>query len=139
MITITTTREVPIGHRLLGYNGRCAFLHGHNYKFEVSITGQPDDMGFVADFHDVKIVLDKILDPLDHSMILREGDPSLEALSLERIVVLSVNPSAENISSLVFNEMAKKFQVTSVTVRETEDGWARATKVDPSVFIVSVQ
>jgi 6-pyruvoyltetrahydropterin/6-carboxytetrahydropterin synthase len=136
VITITTKREVPIGHRLLGYNGRCAYLHGHNYVFEVSITGQPDDLGLVVDFKDVKRVMDGVLDLFDHSMVLREGDPALEVLSLERVVVLSVNPSAENFASLVFNELSTRFSVTSVVVRETEDGWARATKVDPSVKVL---
>ena len=137
MITITTKREVPIGHRLLGYEGRCAYLHGHNYTFEVSVTGKPDAIGLVVDFKDVKKALDKILDLLDHSMVLQKTDPALEVLSLERIVVLSVNPSAENLASLVFNGMAQLFNVTSIVVRETEDGWARGTAVDPSVFIVS--
>jgi len=141
MVTITTKREVPIGHRLLGHNGRCAYLHGHNYTFEVSVIGTPNEIGLVIDFKDVKKVLDDLLDIFDHAMILNKEDPSIEVLRLERLVVLSVNPSAENLASLVFNHLTEKLnspsaKIARVLCRETEDGWAAAIKPDPSVFIL---
>jgi len=143
MVTITTKREVPIGHRLLGHNGRCAYLHGHNYTFEVSVMGIPNEIGLVIDFKDVKKALDELLDDFDHAMILNKEDPSIETLKLERLVVLSVNPSAENLASLVFNHLFERLssptaKIVRVLCRETEDGWAAANKTDPSVFILAV-
>jgi 6-pyruvoyltetrahydropterin/6-carboxytetrahydropterin synthase len=135
---VTVQREVPMGHRLYGYDGLCAFLHGHNYLFEVTIAGKPNDLGLVVDFKDLKNRLDEILVRFDHSMVLHEFDPSAKTLMAERVVLLTANPSAENLASLVFNALLDAgMPPTRVRVRETTDGWADATAVDRKVRIKS--
>jgi 6-pyruvoyl-tetrahydropterin synthase len=43
------------GHRLLDYNGKCAYPHGHTYRTEVFIESQSlNDLGLVYDFTDLK-------------------------------------------------------------------------------------
>ena len=52
--------NVPQGHK-------CSRLHGHSYRVDVHVTGQPDPKtGWVVDFGDIKRVVEAVLDKLDH-------------------------------------------------------------------------
>ena len=52
--------NVPDGHK-------CRRLHGHSYRIDVHISGQPDpDTGWIVDFGEIKQVVGGILDELDH-------------------------------------------------------------------------
>src|SRR3954467_13040933 len=52
--------SVPEGHK-------CARLHGHSFRIEVHLTGEPGaDTGWVMDFGDVKTAFQPIYDRLDH-------------------------------------------------------------------------
>ena len=43
------------GHRLLNYAGKCRFLHGHNGRVEIVLSGtQLDERGMLVDFSDIK-------------------------------------------------------------------------------------
>lgn len=139
-MNVTCSIEMSIGHRLLGYEGKCAFLHGHNYLFEVTVTGKPDSLGLVVDFRDLKRFLKDVLSPFDHAMVLHHEDPACEILSSDKLVMLSVNPTAENLASFLFNKLIDNgFAPVSTVVRETSDGWATATTVDRQVRIMGVQ
>ena len=51
---VTKTFEFSYGHRLVGHNGKCRYLHGHNGVVEVDIDADHlDAMGMVIDFGDV--------------------------------------------------------------------------------------
>ena len=59
-------------HVLPHHNGKCARLHGHSYKLEVTIAGPlrstGPDQGMVMDFGDLSaIVKSEVLERLDHS------------------------------------------------------------------------
>jgi len=137
---ITSRVEVAIGHRLLGYIGKCAFIHGHNYTFEISIQGNTDALGLVVDFKDLKKDIKEILKPFDHALVLHREDPLAELLPTEKVVLLSVNPTAENFASLLYGSLIdRNYSPSTVIVRETEDGWAEAIAVDRKVRIVSIQ
>lgn len=46
---------------------KCARLHGHSYRVDVHVTGQPDaETGWVLDFGEIKRAAGPILDELDH-------------------------------------------------------------------------
>src|SRR5712671_3456089 len=51
-------------HRLPRYDGKCFNLHGHNYRFQVAVRGEPDAFsGMLIDFVDIeKAVKDQVLD-----------------------------------------------------------------------------
>lgn len=127
-MTITTRVEVAIGHRLWQYVGKCAHLHGHNYQVSVTLSGEPNALGMVVDFSDVKKALKEILAPFDHAMVLHQDDPFVPLLKQEhaKLVTLTENPTAENFASLFFSLLSERFpeQVERVKVQETEDGWA---------------
>jgi 6-pyruvoyltetrahydropterin/6-carboxytetrahydropterin synthase len=51
--------HVPDGHK-------CKRLHGHNYKIEVAVAGPLDERGFVIDYAELDVVVQPIIDRLDH-------------------------------------------------------------------------
>lgn len=108
MRTVSATKRVEIdaGHRLMGHGGKCGHLHGHRYAFEVTVEAERlDDVGRVVDFDEIKAHVARVVEPWDHATILRADDPLLEAIrSAEphaRLVALDVNPTAENLASIV--------------------------------------
>src|SRR5262245_10453341 len=122
------TREIHFcyGHRLLNYDGKCRNLHGHNGRAVVTLEGPAlDPLGMLVDFSHIKGVLQKwIDDTIDHKMLLHRDDPVLGYLQQkgEPVVVLDVNPTAENIAKLIF-EHARSAGLPVVEVRlwETEN------------------
>jgi len=57
-------------HRLEHYHGKCEALHGHTYRFAVTLRGEPDAEGMVMDFVVLKdLVSERILARLDHSYL----------------------------------------------------------------------
>jgi 6-pyruvoyltetrahydropterin/6-carboxytetrahydropterin synthase len=75
-------------HRLPRYEGPCFRMHGHNYRFFVTLEGEVDPRtGMIADFGEVKrIVQEQVLARVDH----RNLNDVLE------------NPTAENIARWIW-------------------------------------
>src|SRR5882762_9901374 len=93
------TREIDFcyGHRLLNYDGKCKYLHGHNGRAVIAIESpRLDARGMVLDFSDIKrVVINWIDQNLDHRMILHRDDPAravLEQLG-EPIYLVDTNPT----------------------------------------------
>jgi 6-pyruvoyltetrahydropterin/6-carboxytetrahydropterin synthase len=125
------TREIPFcyGHRLLDYAGKCKYLHGHNGTAVISLEGESlDHLGMVVDFSKLKQTLGKWIDDhLDHRMILHRDDPALEYLRAqgEPIYVMDLNPTAENIAKLIFDQSRFfGFPVVEVKLWETASCYA---------------
>ena len=77
-------------HNLVKYHGKCERLHGHTYRMSVTIKGDPDEEGMIADFTDVKkIVEGEIISKFDHAYL---ND-------------IFEQPSAENIARFVFEKL----------------------------------
>lgn len=148
-ISITKEMRTETAHRLVNYDGRCAHLHGHSYLWRVTATAPAlDRRGMVADFKDLKRVMNEILDPLDHALVLGERDPVLPVLrnvpasngQAPRLIVLPFNPTAENfaqwaasnIQLLLDPHLNPSVTITEVTVWETATSfatWQRDTAV----------
>lgn len=137
---ISIETELAMGHRLHGYPGKCSNLHGHNYLFKFTVSGNPDpQLGLVMDFGELKETVDRVLEQFDHSMLLVDGDPFEPYLVGEksRHVILTTNPSAENIGSLLFNLMMNEgIRVKAILVKETCDTEAYIDRVDRDVRIL---
>lgn len=125
------TREITFcyGHRLLNYDGKCRYLHGHNGRAVITIAAaRLDDLGMVMDFSTIKrVVSGWIDDTLDHRMLLHRDDPVLPYLRSqgEPVFVMDVNPTAENIARLIFDYVASQgFPVVEVTLWETQSCFA---------------
>jgi 6-pyruvoyltetrahydropterin/6-carboxytetrahydropterin synthase len=81
-------------HRLPRYQGKCFNLHGHNYRFQVVLRGDPDAYtGIFVDFSDVeKTVKEQVLDKVDHTNL----NDFIE------------NPTAEHIASWLWHRLEGK-------------------------------
>jgi len=120
------TREIDFcyGHRLLNYDGKCRYLHGHNGRAVIVIESeQLDSRGMVLDFSDIKRVVSQWIDEkLDHRMILHRQDPAVEMLTQlgEPLFLVDTNPTAENIAKLIFDFAAGAgFPIIEVDLWET--------------------
>ena len=120
------SREIDFcyGHRLLNYNGKCKFLHGHNGRAVITLEAERlDDRGMVLDFSDIKRVVSRWIDEtLDHRMILRRDDPAVSVLEAmgEPLFLVDENPTAENIAKLIFDFTAQSgFPIIQAQLWET--------------------
>jgi 6-pyruvoyltetrahydropterin/6-carboxytetrahydropterin synthase len=124
MYRVSRTIEFCYGHRLLNYEGKCRYLHGHNGTAIITLeSGVLDSRGMVIDFSEIKHVVSGWIDEsLDHRMILHREDPAVAALTQlgEPLYLLDVNPTAENIAKLIYDFAASKgFPVVEVRLWET--------------------
>lgn len=129
MFKVTKEIHFCYGHRLLDYAGKCRNLHGHNGKAVITLEAPAlDSLGMVVDFTAIKTAVGAWIDEaLDHRMILHRDDPALPELRRlgEPVVVLDVNPTAENLAKLIFERAASQgLPVTEVTLWETETSFA---------------
>lgn len=110
--TLTTEVEFAAAHRLNGYDGNCARLHGHNWRVVIEVTGQTlDDIGMVVDFKTIRARAREIAKRLDHAYL--NEVPPFDA----------INPTAEHIAAYFHQALAAdmhsdRYQVSAVTVWE---------------------
>ena len=116
MFELKVNSHFSAAHSLIGYNGECSNMHGHNYMiFAVAKCETLDEIGLGIDFKLLKKHLNSVVDPLDHTNLnnaqfFREN---------------KINTSSENIAKYIFDELSKKLENTTVilkeiTVKETE-------------------
>ncbi len=129
MYRVTKIIDFCYGHRLLDYDGKCRYLHGHNGRVEIELSSERlDRLGMVRDFNEIKQAIQAWIDrELDHKMLLCRKDPVLPVLQElgEPVFVLEGNPTAEAIAELIFTYTASQgFPVTGVRLWETERSFA---------------
>src|SRR6266849_3490794 len=73
---LTKTFHFEAAHQLPGHAGKCARLHGHSYRLEVSLRGPlkrapgESDDGMVMDLQDLSALLrQEVLARLDHQFL----------------------------------------------------------------------
>ena len=129
MYTVTKEVHFCYGHRLLNHQGKCRHLHGHNATAVIRLEAeQLDQLGMVCDFKDIgDYVKEWINQTLDHNMLLHKADPVLPMLQEagERLYIMPVNPTAENIAKLIFDRVLEGgFPVVEVSIYETDSALA---------------
>jgi len=111
MFTVSREIEFCYGHRLMGYQGKCRHLHGHNGRLVVLFeAAELDGHGMVLDFTDIKRLVGRWIDEnLDHRMILQRDDPAVAVLEKlgEPMYLMDQSPTAENIAKLIFDVSAQ--------------------------------
>jgi 6-pyruvoyltetrahydropterin/6-carboxytetrahydropterin synthase len=96
MFEVTVEETFAAGHALRNYHGKCEHVHGHNYKIRATLEGEQLDVaGLLIDFHDVKRVLNEIIERVDHKF-LNDIAP-----------FDTLNPSAENMARWFYEELAQ--------------------------------
>ena len=51
---------------------KCGRLHGHTYAVHAKVIGEPDNKGIIMDFTLLKAVLKKLVNELDHKVLIPE-------------------------------------------------------------------
>jgi 6-pyruvoyltetrahydropterin/6-carboxytetrahydropterin synthase len=70
MFTLCVKDSFAAAHRLIGYEGKCEDLHGHNFVVEAFFSGEKlGDDGLLVDFKILKDYLKDVLDNLDHKYL----------------------------------------------------------------------
>jgi 6-pyruvoyltetrahydropterin/6-carboxytetrahydropterin synthase len=107
-LTVSKTFRFEAAHKLIGYDGDCANLHGHSYVLEIQVKGEVDEQGFVMDFKQLKhFVQTKVIDLLDH-------------VYLNDIIK---NPTAENIVIWIVRKLQQDLTICKVRLWETVDSY----------------
>ncbi len=117
---IRVERSFHAAHRIWQHREKCRFLHGHSYLVKIKAQGKLDQWGMVADFTDVKAIVDE----LDHCVILNSEDPMAEVMKTQgqRVFLLDRNPTAENLALLIGQRLVEELSLerAEVEVFETE-------------------
>ncbi len=139
-VRVTKQFKFETGHAIYGYDGLCKNIHGHSFKLDVTIIGQPitapDHVknGMVIDFGDLKtIVNQEIVHPFDHATVLNVNSPHKEiADEMEsrghKILRVSYQPTCEmmiiDIALKLRDKLPNHLKLYSLKLRETETAFA---------------
>lgn len=105
MYTLTVVTDFSASHIIPGHPGKCARLHGHNWKVEISVQATVlDSLGMAVDFADVKSQAKTIIDEVDHRHL--NDIPPFDTIS----------PTAENVSAWLYKRLGKVINTEHVTV-----------------------
>ncbi|HEX4353343.1 MAG TPA: 6-carboxytetrahydropterin synthase [Polyangiales bacterium] len=122
------------GHRVREHESKCRNLHGHNYVafFHAESARGLDPLGRVIDFGVLKERIAPFIErQWDHGFILfREDAEAIEAVSRvsdQKLFLLDVNPTAENLAQYLLDEVCPRalegssVSVVKVVLWETEN------------------
>jgi len=116
MYQVHVRRHFDAAHALRGYHGKCENLHGHRYEVVVCIQRRElDQVGLAYDFTALKRALDHLLERFDHHHL--NETPPFDV----------INPSAENIARVIYQELAAclpEAGIRYVEAWESPDAWA---------------
>jgi 6-pyruvoyltetrahydropterin/6-carboxytetrahydropterin synthase len=105
MFEVYVKTHFSSAHRLRGYPGDCARVHGHNWIVEVSVrTSELNELGIAIDFRDVRSAVKDVLSRMDHCDL--NELPAFE----------NVNPTSENIARFLYKELSKALNTEMVKI-----------------------
>jgi 6-pyruvoyltetrahydropterin/6-carboxytetrahydropterin synthase len=136
MIVARREHEFSYGHRVVGHEGKCKQLHGHNAKVTFVVSANDlDSVGRVIDFSVIKSTLCQWLeDNWDHKLLMWEKDPMTHALERMThtyykedemgnigLVIVPFNPTAENMALYLLTVVGPKLLLSKgVALRGVE-------------------
>jgi len=123
---VTKIFHFESAHHLPGHRGKCAHLHGHSYRLEVTIRGPikdapgESDHAMVMDFDDLsRIVKNSMIERLDHRDLNE---------------VTGLQTTAENLAHWIWNELMNHGLLQALLHRirlwETESGYVEITQAE---------
>ena len=125
--------QIDTSHRLLHYQGKCANLHGHRWKIEIWMEGEPNPATqIVIDYSMIKRIVDKY----DHQIILNQDDPMVPRIrEFHPVITTPGDPTSELIASIIRNdlytacrELGIKATVPKIRVWESPTSCAELTE-----------
>ena len=133
MFELKRSMYTETSHRLAHHKGLCANIHGHSYKWTVTIGGRHlNSDGMLMDFGDLKEAMNSVIEKYDHAVILQDGvdDEVLAFIAPTggRVVILKSPPTAEVMAKTVAlnlrSALPARVLSLKVTCRETENNEA---------------
>ena len=121
---LTKTVQFEAAHQLPEHRGKCARLHGHSYRLEVSLRGPirrapgESDDGMVMDLQDLSALIHQaVLARLDHRYL---ND------------ILEERTTAENLAHWIWDALLENGLPEALLYRlrlwETSSGWVEITR-----------
>jgi len=112
---LCVSTDFSAAHSLPRHPGKCKDLHGHTYRVDVVIEGEKKaDTECVADFAEVKAVIEDVIALVDHK-------------HLNEIISY---PTSENIALFIMAELEKRLNgsnlgvtLHSIKIWEGKDKW----------------
>lgn len=109
MFKLKVNTNFSAAHRLDGYEGDCANLHGHNWRVQIGVLcPEQDKIGLTIDFREVKKRLNEVVAEVDHKY--------LNDLDWFR----DKNPTSEELARYLYQMIVKAFSDLACTVSEVE-------------------
>ena len=139
IIKITKQFSFEMAHALRNYDGLCRNIHGHSYKMDITLAGQPlqdensPKNGMVMDFGELKkLVNEEIISLLDHALVLNAKTDAqlIDTLKqhYEKIVVVEFQPTTENLLEFIAAKLKSRLpndvKLSCVRLRETDTSYA---------------
>ena len=123
---LTKAVQFEAAHCLPGHQGKCAHLHGHSYRLEVSLRGPikqapgASDDGMVMDLQDLSaIIRQAVLVRLDHRYLNE---------------VMQERTTAENLAHWIWDALLEGGLPDALLYRirlwETTTGWVEVTRAE---------
>lgn len=142
-ISAVRYHDISCGHRVVGHESKCRYLHGHNYRITFHCEADKlDHVGRVLDFSVIKQQLCMWLEnQWDHKFLVWRGDPLLQSLreitmvgsdAQDSLCIVEFNPTAENMADYLLTIVAPAqlactgVRCTRVVVEETRKCSAEA-------------
>ncbi len=113
MYELMIETDFAAAHRLRGYDGDCARLHGHNWRVGLYVCCETlDEIGLGVDYKVLKKELKAALAAWDHSNL--NDIPPFDV----------INPSSENVARVLYDEMSRRLDdahrhVSRIVIGET--------------------
>jgi len=86
-VRVTKDHLVFSAAHFITFNGSiCERLHGHNWRVAVEVDGPLDENGYVFDFIALRDATQKLVDQLDHRMLLPTLHPTIKVTADDREV-----------------------------------------------------
>lgn len=138
-IRLTKRFRFEMAHMLFEYDGLCRNIHGHSYRLEVTLAGEPRNEarhpkdGMVMDFGELKnIVKSNIVNRFDHALMINQLIPESQKQILrqtsERIIEVDFQPTSENIlvyiAEILQQQLPETVSLFSIRLYETASSYA---------------
>jgi 6-pyruvoyltetrahydropterin/6-carboxytetrahydropterin synthase len=86
-VRVTKDHLVFSAAHFITFNGNiCERLHGHNWRVAVEVWGPLDENSYVFDFIALRDATQKLVNELDHRMLLPTAHPKIKVTATEREV-----------------------------------------------------
>ncbi|MHA7110858.1 6-pyruvoyl trahydropterin synthase family protein [Sunxiuqinia elliptica] len=138
-IRVTKQFGFEMSHALTNYDGLCSNIHGHSYKLQITLLGEPLESagdpkdGMVMDFSVLKKLVKKhIVEPFDHSLMINDIAAHEKLTELGELYrrqhLVNFQPTTENMVIFIADKLKKllpeHLELFSVRLYETNNSFA---------------